>query len=175
MTITQTDDTPPFFFVSDNYTVGQVRNALDENCFGLTISDPIQFNSTGNIQYGSVVQYYRGDSAAILLRGYEDAMESPNNSPFQLTINVTTWACLNGTIGASIPLMNRSSGHRFPLWGVFLITLGLVALFGYYGYLAYTRGYFNRFKRDDPFTRLPEQRSFLKGRHRRRRGPQLVV
>lgn len=167
ITITQTDVTPPYSFVSDNYTVGQVSNTLNDNCFGLTISDPILLNSTGNIRRGSVLQYYRGDSAAILLRGYEDAQGLPGNLPFPPSVNATTWACLNSTIASSIPLMSPP-GYHFPWWGVLLITFGIVA-FCCCGYYGYTHGYFNLPKSDDDggrYTRLPEP---TRG-HRRRRG-----
>ena len=96
-----TFDTPvPFYFVSDNHTAGQVRIALDENCPEVTTSDPIRFNSTGNIRLEEVVQFYRGDTAAML---FPDTM--PSIPPGG---NRVLWSCLNETIGESIPLMNRS-------------------------------------------------------------------
>ena len=114
----------PFFFISDMYSAGEVKTSITTNCTGVVVSDPIPFNSTGNIQLGSVVQYYRGETAAIVLRGYENAKEMPGspglapNPPFPPSINVTEWACLNATIGGSIPLMNGSS-HLAP-WKIVL-------------------------------------------------------
>ena len=128
----------PFFFVSDSYTVNQVSNALAESCLISNISDPIPFNLTGNMQPGNLLQYYRGDSAAILLEGYDNSKEpsdSPNlvpNPPFPLNVSVDAWSCLNQTIGASVPLMNTASG--FPQWAIALIVvlscvfLGLISL-----------------------------------------------
>lgn len=119
------NSTTSFFFVSDMYSAGEVRAAINTTCIDVTVSDPISFNSTGNLQPGSVVQYYRGDTAAILLQGYEDAKEvpgSPNlvpNPPFPPNVNMAKWECLNSTIGESIPLMNGASG--FPRWGIALI------------------------------------------------------
>jgi hypothetical protein len=106
----------PFFFVSDMYSVGEVKASINASCIDMIVSDPIPFNSTGNINPGSVVQYYRGDSAAIVLRGYEDAKEMPGNlsmvpnPPFPPNINMSGWACLNSTVGGSIPLMHGGSG-----------------------------------------------------------------
>ena len=62
---------PPFYFVSDEYsgnqTVAQISMCAYVFTMKYTIDGSIPFNSTGNIQLGSVVQYYRGDSAAITL------------------------------------------------------------------------------------------------------------
>lgn len=106
----------PFFFVSDNWTVFQIEVLLARTCWGSTISDPIAFNSTGTIEQGSVVQYYRGASAAVVLPGYEAAKELPNNPhlaqnpPFPSNVNSTIWECLNTTIGESIiPLIHQLS------------------------------------------------------------------
>ena len=111
--------TTPFFVVADSYTVGQIREIMNGSapCTSMNISDPIPFNSTGNLQLGSVVQYYRGDSAAVLLRGYENAKESPSspnlvpNPPFPQDASLAGWNCINKTIGESIPLMYSGSSH----------------------------------------------------------------
>ena len=120
MTITpKSNVTPPFFFVSDEYSAGQVEYAINTNCSLLaTASDPIPFNSTGNIQPGNVVQLYRGDSAAILLRGYNTA-----GPPLLQSIDTVTWTCLNLTIGESIPLVD--SVNAPPLWAIAFIAIPL--------------------------------------------------
>ena len=56
----------PFFFISDMYSVGEVKTSITTNCTDVVVSDPIPFN----IQLGSVVQYYRGETAEIVLSGY---------------------------------------------------------------------------------------------------------
>ena len=105
------DGAPPFFFVSDNWTATNVMSAIADSCGDFTISDPIEFNSTGNIGAGNVVQFYREDSAAIVLQGYENALELPDrpdlvsNPPFPPTVNMAAWSCLNSTIEKDIPLL----------------------------------------------------------------------
>lgn len=128
------NDTLPFFFVSDTYSAGEVKGAITASCTDVTVSDPIPFNSTGNIQTRSVVQFYRGGSAAALLQGYDNTVGSsgsPNvvpNPPFPPGANISMWTCLNGTIGASIPLMNGAS--HFPVWGIILcVILPLLSIF----------------------------------------------
>ena len=132
---TNSTPTTPFFFVSDNYTAFQVQQAVHQQCSDIIVDHPIPFNSTGNIQLGGVVQYYRGDTAAIIPQGYEDAKklpDSPNlmpNPPFPLGTHAIAWMCLNSTIGESIPLMynpenfwkNFFSGLGGALGGVSLI------------------------------------------------------
>lgn len=126
--------TPLFSFVSDNYTAGQIHNAIMTGCaayddFDLAIADPISLNSTGNIQPGNVLQFYRGDSAAVLLQGYDNAMElpgSPNlvpNPPLPPDTIPIAWECLNRTIGASIPLMHARGAMDIPEWGVAICVL----------------------------------------------------
>lgn len=106
--------TSPFFFVSDSFSAGEVKRTILQNCSDVTIDGPIPFNSTGDLQFNSVVQLYRGDSAAILLHDYNNTVEVPGNQslvpnpPFPASINMSTWACLNYTIGESIPLMNAA-------------------------------------------------------------------
>jgi len=109
MTITtKTNDSVLFFFISDSDSAMEVQGAIQGNCSDVTVGDPIPFNSTNNLQLDTVVQYYRGDSAAILLRGYDSTRESsgsPNFTSFPPSVNMSTWGCLNYTIGESIPLM----------------------------------------------------------------------
>jgi hypothetical protein len=128
MTITsRANGTLPFSFVSDAFTAGEVNGTIITNCIDAIVSDPIPFNSTGNIQPRSVVQYYRGGTAAILLQGYDNSKESPSSSnpvpnpPFPPSINITSWECLNSTIGESLPLMNGGSG--FPHWAIALCAI----------------------------------------------------
>lgn len=129
------NNTPSFFFISDTYSAGEVKGAITLNCTDVTASDPIPFNSTGDIQPGSVVQFYRGDSAAILLQGYDDAKESPGypssipNPPFPSSVNMTTWGCLNSTIGASIPLLNGPPG--VPFWAILISVVLPLFLIGF--------------------------------------------
>ena len=118
-------DGPSFFFVSDNYTAFEIKGMIPKACLGFpdTISDPIPFNSTGNIQLGSVVQYYRGDSAAMVLQGYDDAMELPgwqdlmHNPPFPPHVSSPIWDCFNTSIGDAIPLVR---GEIIPGWEIAL-------------------------------------------------------
>ena len=123
----------PFFFVSDNYTTSQVKSVIKWNCTAFSASDPISFNSTGNIQPGSVLQLYRGDTAAMILQGYDNANEqrdNPNlapNPPFPSNVSVDAWLCMNATIGRSIPLMH---GPRFRPWKLGLEIAGSILLTG---------------------------------------------
>lgn len=116
----------PFFFISDDYSGSQISIQLRTGCPYLIISDPIPFNSTGNIQQGSVVQSYRGYTAAMALQGYNNAQELPGNPnlvpnpPFPSNASWDNWECMNETIGAAIPLME---GYHVPWW------TGLVAAF----------------------------------------------
>lgn len=122
-----TNSTPPFFFVSDTYTAGEVKRTIIANCANVTVGDPTPLNSTGNLYAGGVVQLYRGDSAAILLQGYDNTKELTGNStpvpnpPLPPSINMSIWTCLNGTIGESIPLTSGTSS--FPQWGIALCVL----------------------------------------------------
>jgi hypothetical protein len=95
----------PYFFVSDSYTVFQMDLTIRAGCSGyhLNVSEPIPFNSTGDIQLGSVYQYYRGDSAAMLIQGYDNTKGVPSDTL------MTAWGCFNDTIGQSIPLMDTDN------------------------------------------------------------------
>lgn len=140
--------TLPFFFVSDNYTAFQMNSTIANSCgILLEISDPIPFNSTGNIQPESLVQFFRGDSAAIYLQGYDNTKELPGNPnlvpnpAFPPNASMDAWTCINSTIGESIPLMH--GGDTFAAWKIalcivvpiiFLVFLACAAwLFGYMG------------------------------------------
>lgn len=104
-----------FRFVSDRHSATEVQTAIRTNCSDVTVKDPIPFNSTNGLRLDTVVQFYRGDSAAMLLQGYDSTGELPGspglvpNPPFPSSVNTNTWACLNYTIGESIPLMNAAS------------------------------------------------------------------
>jgi hypothetical protein len=95
----------PYFFVSDSYTVSQMDLTIHANCsvYRLNISEPIPFNSTGDIQLGSVFQYYCVDSAAMMIQGYDNTKEVPSDTL------MTAWGCFNDTIGISIPLMDTDN------------------------------------------------------------------
>lgn len=123
---------PPFYFVADSFTAGQINITVYAQCPNLTISDPIPFNSTGDIEPGSVVQLYRGATAAVLLQGYDDANEQLNNPnlvpnpPFSSDASMAVWSCLNTTIGASIPLRE---GARLKAWYIVVpVVLGISLL-----------------------------------------------
>ena len=125
----------PFFVVADNYTVHQIRGTLIGDCFfAVDVSAPIPFNSTGNLQLGSVVQYYRGDSAAVLLQGYENAKESPNspnlvpNPPFPQGVSRNGWNCMNKSIGESIPLMYSGPSHKTEKFAGGMTVTGFVLI-----------------------------------------------
>ena len=111
---------PPFFFVSDSYTVTQMNATINNICaehHAFTISAPIALNSTGNIKPESVVQFYRGDSAALLLQGYNNTKELPGyrhigpNPPFPTEVGLNLVSCIDKTVANSIPLMD---GDGFP-------------------------------------------------------------
>ena len=117
MTITQNvNNNVQFHFISDQYSATEVQRAIRGNCSDVTVKDIIPFRSTNNLRPDTTVQFYRGDSAAILLQGYDSTRELPGspalvpNPPFPSSVNMKTWACLNQTIGESIPLMNAASG-----------------------------------------------------------------
>lgn len=121
ITITpKANNTLQFHFISDRHSTTEVQNAIRGNCSGVTVGDPIPFNSTGDIRPDTAVQFYRGDSAAILLQEYNNTKEIPGrqdlvpNPPFPSSVNMSTWACLNYTIGESIPLMNDASSLFDP-------------------------------------------------------------
>ena len=124
--------TTPFFFVSDNYTALHMKKTIRNSCWhiSLDISDSIPFNSTGNIQWENAVQFYRGDSAAIFVPGYDNTKELPNdpklvpNPPFPQDIRLDALTCSNSTIGESIPLMDGG----LELDG-FLAIVGFILLF----------------------------------------------
>ena len=119
----------PFFFVSDNYTTNQVKEMLSKNCTSFNVADPILLNSTGNIQPGSVAQLYRGDTAALLIQGYDNTNEQRDNQtlvpnpPFPSNVSVGAWVCMNRTIGASIPLMHGGSPRRWVIPVIAVLSL----------------------------------------------------
>ena len=104
---------PSFFFVSDIHSARQMRQALlNSTCSVWTVSQLHQFGmSEPSERPESIVQYYRGDSAAVFLQGYDNRMEqddNPNlvpNPPFPQNVSMDAWGCLNSTIGRAIPLM----------------------------------------------------------------------
>ena len=113
---------PPFFFISDLYTALETKSAIYNGCYfkDVRVSRPIPSNSTGNIKLGSVVQYYRGDSAAIVLRGYDNSKELPGrpdliyNPPFPPNVSYDHWRCINTSIGDGIPIIH--GGTPSPAW-----------------------------------------------------------
>lgn len=68
-----------FVFLSDSEMVNTIANC----CWGFTsvISDPTPFNSTGNIQLGSVVQHRRGGAAQMVL--HENATKLSGIPPWE--------------------------------------------------------------------------------------------
>jgi len=105
-----------FHLISDRQSATEVQRAIQLNCTDVTVKDPIPFNSTYDLRPDTVVQFYRGDSAAIILQGYDNTREIPGspglipNPPFPSSVNMSTWTCLNYTVGESIPLLNAASG-----------------------------------------------------------------
>ena len=105
-----------FHFISDHQSATEVQSAIQRNCSDVTVGVPIPFNSTNDLRPDTVVQFYRGDSAAILLQGYDNTREIPGrpdlvpNPQFPPSVNMSTWTCLNRTVGESIPLMNAAPG-----------------------------------------------------------------
>ena len=91
-----------FFFVSDNYTASEIKNTTYACDYVWNVTQPIAFNSTGNIHMKDMVQRYRGDSAAIFFRRFD------NTDPISSAVQSPAWPCLNSTIGASIPLIATS-------------------------------------------------------------------
>ena len=117
-------EAPPFFFISDLYTALEIRKAINKGCYfrNIHISPPILFNSTGNIKLGNVVQYYRGDSAAIVLQGYDNSEELPGrpdliySPPFPPNVSYNDWQCINTSIGDAIPTIHGET--HFPVFGI---------------------------------------------------------
>ena len=113
---------PPLFFVSDSLTVDKMKDAINAACGNsvhMVLSDPISFNSTGNIQKRNLVQFYRGDSAAMFLQGYNNADEKPGgpvpNPPLPSDATVYAWNCFNETIGKSIPLFENKASKGLAI------------------------------------------------------------
>lgn len=137
-----TAKSPSFFFVADNYTVHQIKDAINLNSTlctttNFTINDPITLNSTGNLRQETVVQYYRGDSAMILLQGYNNAQGNASLPfpPFAQNATADAWGCLNPTIGRSIPLLEMN--HPNNKGKTAGIVLGvLFAVFFFYRYIS---------------------------------------
>ena len=122
--------TAPFFFVSDNYTALQIRHEVNQNCLlGAAFDLPIAFNSTGNIRLGNVLQYYRGDSAAVVFQDFDLVKElnSGKNLSFPNSFTARSWKCMNSTIGSSIPLMHGAANPlRFLALLLLLLLLPLI-------------------------------------------------
>ena len=122
------------YLVADLYSGNETQKAIN-HCGGLniTISGPILFNSTGNIEPGSVVQYYRGDSAAITLQGYDNTKGLSDNKtlvpnpPFPDNTWKEAWDCINKTTGETIPLME--GGPPLSPGGIVGIVVSLVFVF----------------------------------------------
>lgn len=126
----------PFIFVSDHWTACNVRHMITRSCRDLWTYRPVPFNSTGDIGLGHVLQYYRGDSAAMVLPGYDNANELPDNPnlgpnpPLPPTADPRAWRCLNTTIGESIPMV----GDPAIVWSL-TPTHSLIMLVLYFVYL----------------------------------------
>ena len=136
--------TRPFYLIADQYSGNQtiywIRYCGLAHRFNITIDRPIQFNSTGNIQPGSVVQYYRGDSVAVTLQGYDNTKGLSDNKtlvpnpPFPGDAWRPMWYCINTTTKNSIPLMKGGpplTGAQFG--GVLGGVLGFVTLLMIWG------------------------------------------
>lgn len=128
VTVNSTDlvPTPPFFFVSDRYTADQVGKAVYERCLLLDVGSPVPFNSSGSIQLGNVLQYYRGDSAAVVFPGYGNTQGVPyltGSMPIPDS-RVDAWPCINSTIGQTIPLVD--TGLPMPRWAFAVISLSAI-------------------------------------------------
>ncbi|TBU47132.1 hypothetical protein BD309DRAFT_952645 [Dichomitus squalens] len=111
-----------FRIVSDNSTVTSLIASIAANCTGLFSSN----SSTSPVPYGSstsdprpegAIQYYRASSVALTLDGYNNTAALGTNvnatqAPLPANVDTKLLACLNGTIGEAVPLIN--SAHALP-------------------------------------------------------------
>jgi len=86
-----------------------------------------------------MVQFYRASSFALALSSYNNSVALPANAPTSNTsaetpasadtplpsgLNMTLLACLNGTIAASVPLLDVNGGKQgLPAFLIVLIVL----------------------------------------------------
>lgn len=123
-----------FHFIADNSTAQVVLPILRANCdLNTDASSAVLFAYTGtNASDASpvdAVQYFRASSAVLTLEGYNNtaALSSTLNlsafPPLPTDTDTTLLACLNTTIGASIPLVDAPLKFHWGSLGIFLLVL----------------------------------------------------
>ncbi|KAF9780574.1 hypothetical protein BJ322DRAFT_301157 [Thelephora terrestris] len=122
-----------FYFVADNDTATAIVPILRQNCLSVLDSGvsntPVPYNlSDPNApKPEQAVQYYQASSAALMLTGYSNAAQLPDNTSLPDPTNIDTGlpACLKQTIVA-IPFVDAAN----PVAWNFGVTLSVCTLSG---------------------------------------------
>ncbi|KAG6825970.1 hypothetical protein H0H92_001675 [Tricholoma furcatifolium] len=129
-----------YHFYADNSTVSAVLPSITANCssyLNTTQSTsaasaialiPTNASASSTPDPGSVVQYFRSSSAALLLTSYNNtaAYTNETDTPLPGGIDTGLLTCLNATIGAAIPIADAPP--RFTPLELSFISIG--AIFG---------------------------------------------
>ena len=114
-----------FHVLSDNTTVTALINNIATNCTGLSQDysrTPISYNSSDPLAPRPVqaTQYYRASSVVLTMDGYNDTsalQENATGSDVALPswVDTNLLACINSTIGDSVPLVDAATTTTFNL------------------------------------------------------------
>lgn len=130
--------------VGDNTSVTAVYYAVVANCSAANSASATQaFTPSDDGDWPrpeQVIQWYRASSFALALDGYNNSASLPAfmpasntsapqilaDAPLPLSLNMTFLACVNATVGASVPLIDHEPA-ALAAWHIALIVLGGVA------------------------------------------------
>jgi hypothetical protein len=113
-----------FRVLADNVTVTDLITAIKANCSSnlrnSSSSTPSTYSDslTALPQPEQAIQYYRASSVALALDGYNNTgtlgPDGSPNTPLPSNIDTNLLDCLNQTIGAAVPLINRGIRWASP-------------------------------------------------------------
>ncbi|CAE7224450.1 unnamed protein product [Rhizoctonia solani] len=124
-TNTTNNATAPYYIVGDADSVSAVMEALVAQCSVVNATGTPVDENNSTVHVEQAVQYYRSSSFMLALTSYNNSANLPSNAPtdnntealppssdtsLPTGTNTTFLACLNDTIGASVPIMDAAPG-----------------------------------------------------------------
>ncbi|KAG6849346.1 hypothetical protein H0H93_009266 [Arthromyces matolae] len=127
-----------FSLYADTSSLSQIIPQVNSNCSSLVVPanyTPVAVlsNVTSTLPSpGSVIQYYRSSSAALLLESYNNTAAWTNttteDTPLPTDIDPQLLECLNSTIAAALPILDTPPGLDEN--DKFAISMGCIVGFG---------------------------------------------
>ncbi|KAG5337588.1 hypothetical protein C0989_009236 [Termitomyces sp. Mn162] len=137
-----------FYIIADNITVSSLQSAVNNSCLktnAFTVFAPLPYDSS-NTPYPrpeEAIQYYRASSVVLTLDGYNNTAALGDNQsalplPLPPNVDINLLACVNRTIGTSVPLVSAAGLPSDPDTGNLFFTL----LHGSYAVMILSATYF---------------------------------